>query len=190
MATRVERYLAHLDRLSGGVEPRFYPVDLPGGGPHKITNIVYRDLPEPGMLTGLTYGLSTADNEQWRLGRPELCISMASEDEHWAHAVGYLASSLIHECSFAYGDTIDFGERIARDTTMTAFVVFAPVVMDRADYLNVLGAPEGADPQDVINIAGMYPIHDSERLFIKAEGLEKFWQLDWDPIDPARLAVV
>ena len=110
MATRVERYLAHLDRLSGGVEPQFYPVDLPGGGPHKITNIVYRDLPEPGMLTGLTYGLSTADNEQWRLGRPELCISMASEDEHWAHAVGYLASSLIHECSFAYGDTIDFGQ--------------------------------------------------------------------------------
>jgi hypothetical protein len=190
MTTRVERYLAHLDRVSGGVEPRFYPVDHQAGGLHKITNIIYRDLPEPGMLTGLTYGLSTADHDEWRLGRPELCISMASEDERWAQAIGYLASSLVHDCPFAYGDTIDFGEPIATDSTMTAFVVFAPAVLERADYLNVLGAPEGADPQDVINIAGMYPIHDSERLFIRAEGLERFWQLNWDPFDPARPAVV
>ncbi|MDF2092227.1 suppressor of fused domain protein [Knoellia sp. 3-2P3] len=182
MGTRVEQYLAHLDRLSGGVEPRFYPLDRQAGGPHKVTNIIYRDVPEPGMLTGLTYGLSTADHEEWRVGRPELCISMASDDERWGHAIGYLASSLVHDCPFAYGDTIDFGEPIATDTTMTAFVVSAPAVMERADYLNVLGAPEGPGPQDVVNIAGMYPIHDSERLFIRAEGLERFWQRDWDPL--------
>ncbi len=50
--------------------------------------------------------------------------------------------------------------------------------MERIDYPNVLDTPEDAYPQEVINIAGMYPIHDSERLFIKAEGLERFWQLD------------
>ncbi|HYD51455.1 MAG TPA: suppressor of fused domain protein [Gemmatimonadaceae bacterium] len=182
--------MAHLDRLSGGVEPRFFPVDQPAGTSPKITSIVYRDLPEPGMLTGLTYGLSLAHHREWKLGRPELCISVRSDDERWAFAIAQLANALIHDCPFTYGDTINFGEPIAGDTTMTAFIVFAPAVLDRADFLNVLGAPHGAGPQDVINITGMYPIHDSERRFIHAHGLEDFWRLDWDPFDPGRPAVV
>lgn len=184
--TRVERYLAHLDRLSGGVEPLFLPVPQPDDQPHRIVTIVYRDLPEPSMLTSLTYGLSLASHPEWTLGRPELCLSVRSDDLRWAHAVGHLAATLVHDCPFSYGDTIDVGEPVAGDTRMTAFVVFAPAVLDRADYLDVLAAPRGADPEDVVNIAGLYPIHDSERRFIHAHGLEAFWQLDWDPFDPGR----
>lgn len=33
-----------------------------------------------------------------------------------------------------YGDTNNFGERIATDTEMTVFVIFAPSVLDRNDY--------------------------------------------------------
>jgi hypothetical protein len=190
VATRIEEYLTRLDRFSGGAEPRFFPVDPPPEGAHKITTIIYQDLPDHGFLTALTYGLSLADHPEWTLGRPELCISVRSSDERWGHAIGYLASTLIHACPFGYGDTINFGEPIATDTTMTAFVVFAPAVLDRADYMNVLDAPPGADPADVVNIAGMYPIYDSERHFIHAEGLERFWQLGWDPYDPSRPAVV
>lgn len=44
---------------------------------------------------------------------------------------------------------------------MTAFVVFAPSVLDRADFT-------GVDVGDKlpINITGMYPIYDGERLWI------------------------
>jgi hypothetical protein len=92
-----------------------------------------------------------------------------------------MASTLAGDCPFCYGDTINFGEPIAPGSRLSAFVVFAPLVLDKADYLNVL-----REPADVINIAGMYPIHDSEREFIHAEGLEAFWKLDWDLYDPLR----
>src|SRR5262245_42206572 len=107
MATRVERYLAHLDRMSGGREPAFFPVGSPGTVPN-VTSIVYRDLPETGLLTSLTYGLSLADHPEWKRGRPELCISIRSDDETWGLAIAHLASALAGECPFRYGDTIDF----------------------------------------------------------------------------------
>jgi hypothetical protein len=52
--SRVERYLAHLDRISGGVEPLFYPVESTHGGLKGITEIVYKNVPAPGFITGLT----------------------------------------------------------------------------------------------------------------------------------------
>ena len=61
---------------------------------------------------------------------------------------------------------------------MTAFVIFAPTVLDRADFLNV----EVGDALP-INLQGLYPIHESERQWIEAHGLEAFWRLDWDPYD-------
>jgi hypothetical protein len=185
MATRVERYLEHLDRLTGGVEPEFFPMGADGGGPN-VTGIVYRDLPEPGILTALTYGLSLAQHPEWRFGRPELCISVKSDDPTWGLAIAHLASSLAGSCPFCYGDTIKFGEPVVEGSQLSSFVVFAPIGLDRADFLNVLREPEGAAADDVVNLTGMYPIHDSERDFIQAEGLEAFWKLDWDPYDPFR----
>lgn len=58
--------------------------------------------------------------------------------------------------------------------------------LDREDDLNVLGAPERSPAEDVVDIAGMYPIHATEMAFISSEGLKAFWQLDWDPYDPQR----
>lgn len=183
--SRVERYQAHLDRLSGGLEPVFTPVDSdPPDGP-RVTVIRYDDLPEPAMLTALTYGLSLADHVEWRFGKPELCITVTSQDAAWGHAIGYLAMQLRGTCPFAYGDTINFGERISDDSDMTAFVVFAPAVLDREDFT-------GIDVGDelFINICGMYPIHDVERSWIHEYGLEAFWRLDWDMYDVTRPPVV
>jgi len=189
MATRVERYLAHLDHLSGGVEPEFFRIGSHDSGPN-VTSILYRALPETGLLTAFTYGLSLAEHQEWKVGRPELCISVSSDDVRWGLAIGNLASTLAGDCPFRYGDTIDIGEPITEGTRMSAFVVFAPSVVDREHYLNVLGEPEDAAPSEVINIAGMYPIYNSEREFIHAEGLEAFWKLDWDPYDPLREPIV
>jgi hypothetical protein len=174
MPSRAERYLAHIDALSGGVDPVFDRFD-------EVTVIRYHDLPKAGLLTGLTYGLSLGSHPEWRLGKPELCICVRSRDPAWAFALGQLAMGLRGACPFAYGDTINFNERVSEESDMTAFVVFAPAVLDRNDFT-------GIDVGDElpINIAGMYPIHEVERLWIHEHGLKAFWELDWDPGDVGR----
>lgn len=189
MQSRVEKFLAHLDRLSGGVEPLFFPVASTKPGIPGVTEVAYRNLPD-GLLTTLTYGLSLAQHEEWRLGSAELCMSVRSEDLIWSHALGFLAEAYRGDCPFAYGNTINFGERVAPDSEMTAFVVFAPAVLDREDYVGIdVGIP-GHEGHDVINIQGVYPIHESERQFVIESGLKAFWELDWDPYDVRRRPAV
>jgi hypothetical protein len=181
--SRVERFLAHLDQISGGIEPLFYPVDSTHQGLKGITEILYKDLPEPGFLTGVTYGLSLAEHPDWRLGKPELIISVRSSDERWAHAVGLVAEQLRGVCPFTYGSTINFHAQISPESGMTAFVIFAPAVLDRDSFLNI-------DVGDTkINIAGCYPIHETEMKFIDEQGLEAFWKRDWDLYDVRRAPV-
>lgn len=181
MPSRIELFLAHLDHLTGGLEPSFLP--LPSTHPELkgVTVITYQDLPEPGMLTAITYGLSLASHPHWQHGRPELCISVHSTDNLWGLAVGHLAETLRGDCPFAYGDIINFGEPMSPESAMTSFVVFAPAVLDRDDFL---GIHLGDD--DHVNIAGMYPLHATEATYIKTHGLKSFWDLDWDPYDVRR----
>jgi hypothetical protein len=86
MPSRVENYLAHLDRLSDGIEPTFRRVESTKPGLQSVTVMIYKDLPEPGHLTALTYGLSLAEHPDWRSGSPELCTSVRSTDIAWALA--------------------------------------------------------------------------------------------------------
>ena len=179
--SRVERFLAHLDELSGGVEPRFLPIDSSHPGLKGVTAITYTGIPEQGMLTAITYGVSLVDHPEWRLGKPELCIAVRSSDVVWAQAVGFIAEQLRGDCPFCYGDTLNFGARITPDSDMTAFVIFAPAVLDRDGFLDI-----DVGDQLPVNIAGCYPIHESERQFIRTNGLEAFWKLDWDMYDTQR----
>ena len=182
--SRIERYLAHLDRLTGGVEPQFLPVPTTHKGLKGLTVLHYADLPEPVCLTAVTYGLSLAEHAEWRAGKPELTLSVRSRDEMWSRAMGHIAEEMRGRCPFSYGNTIDFGDQVSTGSGMTAFVVFAPASLDRADFL-------GIDVGDVlpVNLSGLYPIHESERQFIQKHGLEAFWKMDWDPYDVTRSPV-
>jgi hypothetical protein len=184
-SSRVEQYLAHLDRLAPGHEPRFLPIESSNPTLDGVTAITYEDLPEPGFLTAVTYGLSLADHPEWRLGKPELCISVRSSDQRWARAAAFVADRLRGVSPFAYGETINFRERVCPDSVMSSFVIFAPAVLARDDFLNI-------DVGDAlpINLQGIYPIHDDERAWIEQHGLAAFWQLNWDPYDVRRPSVI
>jgi Suppressor of fused protein (SUFU) len=191
MPSRAERYLDHLDSLAGDLEPDFYQLDSTKDGLKGMTAVVYRGLPEPGHLIGLTYGLSLAEHPDWQQTKPELCICVQSDDVAWALAVAHLAEGLRGDCPFDYGSTIDFGQPISDESEMSSFVIFAPVVLERDDYLNIRvgGRAENnghAHPDDIVDIAGCYPIHDVELAYIQEHGLEAFWELDWDPYDVKR----
>ncbi|MEV6608657.1 suppressor of fused domain protein [Kutzneria sp. NPDC051319] len=180
MTGRAERYFAHLDALSGGVEPWFTAIESTKAGLPAVTVLGYQDLPED-HLTGVTYGLSLAEHEDWVLSKPELCISVRSDDRLWVLAVGDLAEGLRGECPFEYGDVINFGEPISAESAMTAFVVGPPAVLAPEDYTDI----DVGDDRP-INIAGLYPIHDVERQYIREHGLQAFVALDWDCYDVTR----
>lgn len=145
--------------------------------------IAYADLPEPGHLTAFTYGLSITEHPSWHYGRPELMISVRSQDVAWGLAIASMADALHGDCPFSYGNVISFGE-VSPESDMTDFVIFAPSALAPEDYrdINVGGTK--------IGLAGCYPIHSSEAEFINREGFEAFWLMDWDIESVTRPPVV
>ncbi|MEL5953999.1 hypothetical protein AADR41_04275 [Streptomyces sp. CLV115] len=131
-----------------------------------------------------------AEHPDWQSGSPEPCLSVNSVGPVWAHAMGFLAEQLRGTCPFSYGSTIDFGERIVPESEMTAFCVFAPMVLGTEDCLGIdVGVP-GHEAHDVINIQGMYPIHEVEQEFIDEHGIEAFWRSGGNPTDVLRRPAV
>jgi len=181
---RLSRFLDHLDSVLER-EPQIVPFDSKLPGVAKVVCLVYRDVPGPGSIAAVTYGLSEMDHPEWILGRPELCIAVDSTDISWALAAGEVAARLRGKCPFGYGEVINFGEPIARDSAMSAFFVFAPSILQRKDYRGIdVGGPLP------VNIAGLYPIYDSERALLDRMGLQRFWDHpNFDLYDVHRPAV-
>jgi Suppressor of fused protein (SUFU) len=182
---RAQAFLTHLSTVSGGREPRLLKVDSTRPEIDPVFVVTFDDVPEPGMTTGITYGVSLVDHPLWQGARPELCLTVQSTDDAWMWALGEIAEKLRGDCPFVFGSTVEIGAPITGDTEMTSLVVFAPAVLDRDDYE---GIEVGED--DKITIVGIFPIHDSERRFIVDHGLEEFWQLGWDMVDVTRASMV
>jgi hypothetical protein len=186
--SRVERFLSHLDALSDGREPEFWPVESTLPGVPGVTVITYPGVPEPDLLTSVTYGVSLVDHEEWHHGAVELCLCVRSGDRRWGQVAASVAEQLRGRCPFVDGDTLDVGEPIAAESPMDAFVVHAPLVLDPPDgYVDVGdGHP--------VRIRGLYPVHRSERTFIIEHGVAAFWRLGrdgrWDPYDVTRRPAV
>ena len=122
--TPVERYLEHLDYIFRQ-QPQFYKNDSLVDGIPGVTSIVYKDIPEKGYTTGLSYGLSLVKHPDWKKhARPELCISVESSNMDWGQVAGFIANKLRGDCPFSYGQTINFRERISEDSEMDAFFHF------------------------------------------------------------------
>jgi hypothetical protein len=185
--TRVEKYLSHLRRLRDGGEPVVHRIASTTA--LQPVGVMQYSSQATGLTTYFTYGLSYADHPQWRHGKPELVLSVRSVDPRWGSALGHIAEGLRGSCPFSYGNTIRFGQRIVNESTMRAFVVFAPAMVERDDWL-VDVSPDGQPGRDIVHLTGMYPIHEVEAQFIDANGLEAFWHRDWDPYDVRRRPAV
>lgn len=181
---RLSKFLEHLD-LIFQTEPEFFPLESRTPGLPNLACMVYRDIPEADHVTGVTYGLSEVAHPAWRSGRPELIISLQSTDLAWPFAVAELANRLRGNCPFGYGDVIDFGQKIAEESEMSAFFVFTPSILAPDAFL---GIDVGAEQP--LNLAGMHPIYDSERAVLAEMGLERFWKHpNFEPYDVRRAVV-
>lgn len=111
-------------------------------------------------------------------------ITVASQDLAWPVAIAAVAEQLRGECPFRYGDTIRIGEPISEESHLDGFLVFAPAIIDKD-----LARCDVGDRLP-INIAGMYPVYDSEIDLLRAMPLEQFWHAaDFDPYNVNRRTV-
>lgn len=142
---------------------------------------VYRDLPDEGWTTAITYGLSAAEHPDWRYGKPELMLCIDSKLDDWPRALGAFAAMFRSENSFEYGSVLTTDVPVAADTEMSGFVVFEPPLPDAVEEQIDL-------PNKVVHLRGMYPIHAKEVPLIRELGLEEFWHHpDFEePLNPAR----
>ena len=164
-----ERYLEYLNDIFQQ-EPLYYMEDSLIDGLPGVASIVYKDIPEEGYTTAFTYGLSLAEHPDWKFGRPELCVSVASSNPSWARIGAFIANKLRGDCPFKYGQNINFGEQISDDSEMDAFFIFAPSTLDKEYYANIdIGA------YYKIHIAGLYPMYATELETYADIGLEQFW---------------
>ncbi|SDE44330.1 Suppressor of fused protein (SUFU) [Paenibacillus sp. UNCCL117] len=169
MKSNAELYLEHIEHVFGeGYTIR--KVEAVDGGP-PVHVFIYKDLPEEGMMTFITYGLSEGDHPDWRVGKPELILTLETGDEAWGFAAAYLAAQLRGIKRFSYGDLFTWGEPISGESGMSGFFVFAPAIIDRERQKVEL-------PVKPVNLVGLYPVYREEIDLIQTIGLEKFWHLD------------
>lgn len=175
MKRNLDKFFNHIESITGR-EGEFFAIE-------KNPSIIvasYPDVPQEGSLTAFSFGLSEAENKEWRFSRPELMISMDSSDVAWALAMGEVIRNGWGRCLFKFGQIIDFGQGISKESSMSAFLVFSSASLEASDVRVELNGW-------AVNISQLYPIHSQEVGLINKIGAERFFnECDIDFFNPAR----
>jgi len=176
----VEKYLAHLDKIFKA-EPGFLKHSKEGEFPpfHSFT---YKDIPQAGMVTGFTCGVSLVEQPDGGNVRPELMICVDTEDDIWVLALSDIGHQHRGEYYFKPGDTINFNAKISEESEMTSFFVWHQNVIREDHELVCL-------PDWHIRFLQLFPVHDDERILIHEHGPEWLFELVDDPCDVKRTSV-
>lgn len=136
----------------------------------EIAVFYFYDLPE-GLLTAITYGLSNADMKEWKHAKPELIVTLDTEDINWGLSAGYFASAFFNEKLFHYGSLFSLDGPISNESKMNGFFTFAPSFLNQDESTFELKDRK-------IVLAGMYPLYPEETSLYRRIGLEAFWHLE------------
>lgn len=178
MAADHEIFLGHLESIFGN-EDAIHQAEAPDGGP-PVCVFVYRNIPEPGMITGVTYGLSLVSHPAWKLARPEMIVSVNSTEIDWPCAAATFAASFRGQRVFQYGDVFTTDVPLATDTRMNGFLVFAQSILDEEAASIQLNKYK-------VHLSQFYPIYSEEIEVYERIGLEAFWKhRDFDMYDISR----
>lgn len=140
---------------------------------------VYRNLPSPGKTTYVTFGLCLGNHLEWRYAKPELVLTVDSDEEDWGIAAAYFVRELRGELPFHPGTLLTLEEPIANGSEMTGFVVCAQDVFKGLDAAIMVGTT-------CIQFIGLCPIYTEETAVIQDEGIERFVEKLQDPHNPIR----
>ena len=127
MPNNAELFIEHLQDVFGN-EDSIHKAEAADGGP-PIAVFVYKNLPEDGMITGVTFGLSLCPLPAWKHSRPEMIVSVQSQDVGWPCAAGTFAAMFRGEKAFKFGDIFVTDCPLADDTRMDGFLIFAQSIL-------------------------------------------------------------
>ncbi|MEU0671282.1 suppressor of fused domain protein [Streptomyces sp. NPDC006172] len=185
---RFDRYCELLSALTG-VEPVISDVEPRVRGDGPVRAISYIGTPEPGYVTGFTYGLSLSSHPDWGTKGRELCVTVRSGDVEWSQVPARVVAALRGICPFNPGQVLGYKEPYVADSSMNSIVLAEPAVELGSGPLNLGDIEGGARMLDLVEVVGAYPIHSSEREFAYSHGFDALWSLAWDRFDPARAPV-
>ncbi|MFJ3804588.1 hypothetical protein ACIPSJ_51030 [Streptomyces sp. NPDC090088] len=179
-----------MERLSSalGAAPEVREVTprVPADG--RVYSVVFADRPKSGLITGITYGLSSLVGSP-AFGR-ELCITMRSGNREWAMVPAITVAALRGLCPFVSGMVIGYEKPYVEGSGLSSLLLGSPEPRLHLEQGINLAALPGRDADDFVEIVGAYPIYPSERKFFHARGAEMAWSSEWDPTNPLRPALV
>ena len=184
-AERLALYLAHL-RAATGEDPIIEEVEPRDPSDGRVLSLGYRDVPGPGLLTGVTYGLSLSSPGGRAASRHEMVITLRSQDFSWASVPARAVGALRGLSPFDPGRAIGYARRFVEGSGMSSLLLGSPVSGLGLVPFGMGLAGSGDEGEDVVDFVGVYPIYASEREFVKKSGFEAFWELEWDRFDPLR----
>jgi hypothetical protein len=166
MPSNAELFIDHLQSVFGEEDAIHKAEAWDGGSP--VSVFVYKDIPEEGMITGVTYGLSLCPFPDWKLSRPEMIVAVESLDLDWPLAAATFAALFRGKKAFQYGDVFTTDDPLASDTNMDGFLVFAQSILED-EFVSV----QLNDYK--IHFSQFYPIYRKELAVYEKIGLEAFW---------------
>jgi hypothetical protein len=167
MPSNAELFVEHLQSVFGE-EDAVHQASAPEGGP-PVSVFVYKNIPEKGMITGVTYGLSLYPFPAWKFSRPEMIVAVESLDLAWPCAAASFAAVFRGKKTFQYGDIFTTDCALAPDTEMDGFLVFAPSILSDEEVSLQLNDYK-------IHFSQFYPIYQKELPVYEKIGLESFWK--------------
>jgi Suppressor of fused protein (SUFU) len=184
-AERLALYLARL-RAVTGEDPIIEEVEPRDLGDGRVLSLAYRDVPSPGLLTGITYGLSLSSPADGTARRHELVITVRSQDLSWASVPAKAVAALRGLSPFDPGRAIGYAQRFAEESGMSSLLL--SISASSLGLLPFSVGPAGARDKDgdVVDFVGVYPIYSSEREFVRKSGFKALWEREWDRFDPLR----
>ncbi|WP_240421194.1 suppressor of fused domain protein [Paenibacillus periandrae] len=181
MKANVDYFIVHIEEVFG-TDYKIHKFNAKDEG-KPIYLFIFRGIPEVGMITFITFGLSEGQHPEWISGKPELILSLETNDETWGHSIAWLAAELRGIKPFSYGDKFTFGEPICEGTSMIGYFVFSPSILDKdIKKIETTNLP--------IFLTGMYPIYKEEVELINEIGLKEFWFSNgFDLYNPKRVNI-
>jgi hypothetical protein len=167
MASNAELFIEHL-RSVFGEEAAIHKADVPDGGP-PVSVFVYKNIPEKGMITGVTYGLSLHPLPAWKFSRPEMLVAVQSLDLGWPCSAATFVALFRGKKLFQYGDVFTTDGPLAEDSKMDGFLVFAQSILSDKYVAVKLNDYK-------IHFSQFYPIYKEELAVYENIGLEAFWK--------------
>lgn len=147
-----------------------------------VSYLLYRQFPEPGCTTMVTYAFSESERPPG-MHAHEFILSIDSTHSDWISSALH-ASTLLHQNGrVEMGSFITLSKPIAPDTEMnTLYAAPPPFMSDKQTFLELNNGS--------VRLFGLYPLYEQETYLLQRFGCQKLLDLDsYDCFNPMRDSV-